>query len=150
MSVNFEDTTSSIDTNFVIALLDKREDVRFAARTALETVSVGRTRYICGAVFAELLAGPGRIAADIEACLREHAIQVEWTIGEPVWRLAGERYHGHCQRRRESGAVDGPKRILADFIIGAHAAINGSELITFDKRLYKVAFPELTLRGEYV
>jgi predicted nucleic acid-binding protein len=44
-------------------------------------------------------------------------------------------------------AMDGqvPRRILTDFLIGAHALVRGFTLLTFDQRLYAAAFPELNI-----
>ena len=36
-----------------------------------------------------------------------------------------------------------PRRILADFLIGAHALRNGFPLLTLDDRIYRAAFPGL-------
>jgi predicted nucleic acid-binding protein len=36
-------------------------------------------------------------------------------------------------------------RILADLMIGAHAFANGFRLLTLDERLYRVAFPTLSI-----
>ena len=38
-----------------------------------------------------------------------------------------------------------PRRIAADFLIGAHAAARGYSLLTFDKRTFRAAFPALDL-----
>ena len=45
------------------------------------------------------------------------------------------------RKQRDSGA----RRILADFLIGAHAHTRGYRLLTLDERLYKAAFPTLRL-----
>jgi predicted nucleic acid-binding protein len=39
---------------------------------------------------------------------------------------------------------------VADFLIGAHAALDGGRLLTFDQRTYAKAFPEVTLVGKDV
>jgi len=39
----------------------------------------------------------------------------------------------------------GGRRILADFLIGAHAQTENYRLLTLDERLYKAAFPTLTI-----
>lgn len=38
-----------------------------------------------------------------------------------------------------------PRRILADFLIGAHALTNGYALLTLDKSGFRSAFPALKL-----
>jgi predicted nucleic acid-binding protein len=42
-------------------------------------------------------------------------------------------------------ALTGARRILADFLIGAHAHTSSYRLLTLDERLYKEAFPTLTV-----
>ncbi|MGZ4890608.1 MAG: hypothetical protein ACXWBH_15610 [Candidatus Angelobacter sp.] len=39
----------------------------------------------------------------------------------------------------------GPRRILADFLIGAHASHRGYRLLTLDDHLYPSAFSSLTV-----
>jgi len=47
--------------------------------------------------------------------------------------------------RSHRRATSDRKRILADFLIGAHVAYAGGALITRDTRLYRTYFPQLTL-----
>ncbi|WP_460330824.1 PIN domain-containing protein, partial [Thermus oshimai] len=56
------------------------------------------------------------------------------------WHLAGERFGQYARKRRTTGL---PRRILADFLIGAHALHHHLALATFDPVHYRVAFPEL-------
>jgi predicted nucleic acid-binding protein len=41
----------------------------------------------------------------------------------------------------------GERRILTDFLIGAHAFVNGYKLLTLDARVYEAAFPRLAIRS---
>jgi predicted nucleic acid-binding protein len=36
-----------------------------------------------------------------------------------------------------------PRRILADFLIGAHALVKGYTLLTLDEGMYRAAYPRL-------
>jgi predicted nucleic acid-binding protein len=47
--------------------------------------------------------------------------------------------------RRHKQRDTGVRRILADFLIGAHADVRGYRLLTLDERLYRAAFPSLTI-----
>jgi len=141
--------TSSIDTNVLVAFLDLQIDVKEVAKRVIEAARSKGDLLISGCVFAELLAGPQRTVADVEATLKSEGIGVDWEVGERVWRCAGERYQQDCARRRERGSPDeGSRRILADFLIGAHASVHGLELVTFDQRLFAVSFPEVRLRTQ--
>lgn len=93
-------------------------------------------------VFAELMAVPGRDTAFLIEFFRSTSIAVEWNLPNAVWQAAGHAFRAYAARhRRHAGA--GPRRILADFLIGAHAAVNGYGLLTFDDRVYRTAFPGL-------
>jgi len=68
---------------------------------------------------------------------------VDFQLGEPVWVDAGRRYWRYAGHRRKSGS--GPKRLLADFLIGAHALLQADRLMSLDPIRYKHYFPELKL-----
>lgn len=67
-------------------------------------------------------------------------IAVDWNLNEATWRAAGRAFQQYVARRR-SQRDSGPRRILADFLIGAHALHRGFRLLTLDDRLYRAAFP---------
>ena len=49
----------------------------------------------------------------------------------------------HATRRREE-TISGPRRSLADFLIGAHALSHADRLMTLDTSLSEQDFPELS------
>ena len=55
-----------------------------------------------------------------------------------------QAFKGYVERRRKA-RDPGARRILADFLIGAHAAVNGYRLLTLDDRVYRAAFPKLVV-----
>jgi predicted nucleic acid-binding protein len=71
-------------------------------------------------------------------------VAVDFELGEQVWLEAGRRYAGYAKRRRQSGQEQ-PRRLLADFVIGAHALLTADRLITLDRGRYERDFPELKL-----
>jgi predicted nucleic acid-binding protein len=91
-----------------------------------------------------LLAGPGRTEEFVDQFCEDAQIEVEWNVSEKVWRAAGTAFHGYMARRREQGPKQG-RRILADFVIGAHALVNGYKLLTLDAKVYRVSFPNLEI-----
>lgn len=55
-----------------------------------------------------------------------------------VWTAAGEALQRYAERRRKQ-RDSGTRRILADFLIGAHAKARGYRLLTVDERSYRPA-----------
>jgi predicted nucleic acid-binding protein len=136
--------TTSIDTNIMIALWDRDPAVSAAAQFALDAALQHGGLAISAPVFAELMAAPGRSEAFLTSFFTDTGIAVEWNLQEAVWRTAGRAFQKYAARRK--GKRDpGPRRILADFLIGAYAADRGYRLLTLDDRLYRAAFPDLAL-----
>lgn len=136
--------TTAVDTNVVIALWDKDPALSLAAQTALDAAFHRGTLVAAAPVFAELIAAPGRSEAFVSSFFNETGIGVDWELPEQVWRLAGRAFQAYAERRRKQ-RDQGARRILADFIIGAHASANGFRLLTLDDRLYRAAFPTLAI-----
>lgn len=136
--------TTAVDTNVIVALWATEPTVASAAQVALEAILEEGPLVIAAPVFAELLAAPSRDPALLESFCAESGIRVEWDLAEAVWRAAGVAYRAYAARRRRYGD-DGPRRILTDFLIGAHANKNGYRLLTLDERLYRAAFPSLRI-----
>ncbi len=136
--------TTAIDTNVVVALWDKDPALSLAAQTALEAAFRRGSLVVSAPVFAELMAAPGRTETFVTAFVEETGIAVDWDLGEAVWRSAGLAFQGYVERRRKQRDT-GRRRILADFMIGAHAQVRGYRLLTLDERLYRTAFPTLSI-----
>jgi predicted nucleic acid-binding protein len=136
--------TTAIDTNVIIALWDRDPGLSLAAQNALDTAFHRGTLVAAAPVFAELIAAPGRSEAFVDSFFEETAIGVDWELPEQVWRLAGRAFQAYAERRRKQ-RDRGTRRILADFIIGAHALANRFRLLTLDEGLYRVAFPALSI-----
>ena len=136
--------TTVVDTNVVAALWDSRDSVNSAARTALDDALDRGGLIVPAPVYAELVAFPGRTEAFLNAFFRDTGITIDWHVSEIVWRAAGRAFGSYAaRRRRQSGSV--PRRILADFLIGAYAEQNGYTLLTLDRGIYRPAFPKLKL-----
>ena len=135
---------TAVDTNVVIALWDKDPLLNLAAQTSLEAAFKRGSLVVAAPVFAELIAAPGRNESFVTSFLEDTAIAIDWELGESVWRSAGRAFQSYAERRRKQ-RDSGARRILADFLIGAHAVCNGYRLLTLDERLYRVAFPTLTI-----
>jgi predicted nucleic acid-binding protein len=134
---------TAIDTNVIIALWDRDPVLNAAAESGLDRSLAEGSLLIAAPVFAELMAAPGRTETFLNAFLQETGVRVDWDLGEAVWRSAGKAFQT-CAARRRRQHEPGPRRIVADFLIGAHAEHNRCRLLTLDARIYRAAFPNLT------
>ena len=136
--------TTAIDTNILVALWNEDDSLNTLARSALDAALGLGSLVIAAPVFAELLAAPSRDEAFLDSFCRETGISVDWNLDEVIWRTAGRAFQLYVARRRNQRG-SGQRRILADFLIGAHAIQNGFRLLTMDHRLYRAAFPRLII-----
>jgi predicted nucleic acid-binding protein len=136
--------TTAIDTNVIIALWHDDPVISQAAERALETAFRRGSLVVAAPVFAELIAAPGRTENFVDAFLEENGIAIDWDLNEPIWRSAGRAFQAYADRRRKQ-RDHGARRLLADFLIGAHAHIRGYRLLSLDERLYRAAFPTLKI-----
>ena len=136
--------TTAIDTNVLVALWDTDPQLNTAAQKALDAAQERGGLVICGAIYAELLALPKRAENMLDDFFNLTAIRVDWESSEQVWRAAGRAFQSYVNRRNRK-KEELPRRILADFFIGAHASVHRCRLLTLDQRLYRTAFPELVI-----
>jgi hypothetical protein len=99
---------------------------------------------VAAPVYAELLTFPSRTEAFLDSFFSETHIVVEWEMDQAIWRTAGRVFQSYAARRRRQRDY-APRRILADFLIGAHALRRGHRFLTLDSGLYKAAFPRLSV-----
>ena len=135
---------TAIDTNVISALWDRNAALSASVQNVLDTAQNRGRLVISAPVFAELIAAPGRGESFLNGFVRDTGIVVEWNLDEPVWRAAGHAFRSYAERRRRQ-RDPGARRILADFLIGAHAFHRGYHLLTLDAGLYRTAFPNLAL-----
>jgi predicted nucleic acid-binding protein len=134
---------TAIDTNIISAL--------WSGEPASQGISelLGRAKdegglVICAPVYVELLAYPKATRTFLEEFLATTRIATEFLLDQAVWQESGAAYASYAQRRRQS--KDGPsKRLLVDFIIGAHAFLKADRLLTLDAGRYRTAFPKLVM-----
>lgn len=112
----------------------------------LEAAELEGGLVICGAVYAELLAYPNATRNAVNGFLGDNAIMAEFEMTEEIWSAAGDAYATYAARRRSSGGGE-PKRLLVDFVVGAHSLIRADRLLTLDRSRYTQAFPAIRLFG---
>lgn len=136
--------TTALDTNVIVALWDASDGLHLAARKALDTIWSRDQLVVSGVVYAELIGAPKRSEGFVDRFCEDAGIAVEWELPEKVWRMAGRAFQGYASRRKRQGGSQ-PRRLLADFLVGAHAFGNGYRLLTADAGLYKASFPRLEI-----
>jgi hypothetical protein len=136
--------TTAIDTNVIVALWDRDHGLSSAAQTSLDEAFRHGGLIVSAPVCAELLACPGRNESFLDSFFIETGISVDWILDEPIWKAAGRAFQAYAARRRRQRA-SGPRRILADFMIGAHALHNDYPILTLDDRFYRSAFVGLRI-----
>ena len=137
---------TAIDTN-VISALWSAEPAATGMATLLFEASKQGGLVIAAPVYAELRAYPRATPDFVDRFLADTGIRVAFTLSEAVWRRAGEAFAGHAARRRQARAGE-PKRLLVDFLVGAHALLEADRLLTLDGGRYRTSFPELVLEPE--
>ncbi|MGH9598904.1 MAG: type II toxin-antitoxin system VapC family toxin [Terracidiphilus sp.] len=134
---------TAIDTNVISAIWSAEASApRLSAQ--LGAASTDGALLICPAVFAELCAYPGATPAFLRKFLDTTGVTVDYRLEEAVWAEAGERFARYADRRRQS-AGSSPRRLLTDFLVGAHALVQAERLLTLDPGIYRRNFPEVSL-----
>jgi predicted nucleic acid-binding protein len=136
--------STAVDTNIIVALWDRDVSLSSAVQAALDKAANFGSIIVSAPVFSELLAAPGRDEEFIDRFVAETGVIVDWDFDQNIWRAAGRAYRLYALRRRRHRETD-PRRILADFLIGAHASELGYQLLTLDARFYRAAFPKLEI-----
>lgn len=135
---------SAVDTNVLVALWDEDDALNTIAQSVFDRAQRLGGLVVPAPVYAELMALPGRTEPFLDQFFANTGMYVDWKFEERIWRSAGLAFQAFVKRRSRQAPV-GPRRILADFLIGAYALAHGYQLLTLDDRLYRVAFPALTL-----
>ena len=127
---------SAVDTNVLldVFLPDQRyvQQSRRRLRSAYDSGDI----LVCDIVYSELVPAFGS-RADLDDALRSLNATVS-PIDTDIAYEAGMRWF----RYRQAGGTR--KRILADFLIGAHALVKADSFLTRDGGFYSSYFPELT------
>ena len=134
---------TAIDSNVLSAIWTGEASVpKLLAQ--LETARQEGALVISPFVFAELHAYPGATEAFVRGFIASTEVSVDYRLEERIWTETGRRFARYAARRRRSSGTE-PKRLLADFLIGAHALVQAERLMTLDPTRYSQDFPELRL-----
>jgi predicted nucleic acid-binding protein len=131
----------AVDTNVLLSLLAGIPETERRVADTLQNLSASGAVVISPVVYAELLARRGRTIDEVDDLLALMRVQVSWDLQKAVWIYAGQAFAAYATHRRDSGGGS-PRRLLADFLIGAHAYSVG-DLLTFDVEFFRTNFPSL-------
>ncbi len=134
---------TAIDTNILSSLFVKHPESAVLSSALGLCLSQG-SLVISPFTYTELLAGPGVTPKDLRRYVDDAGIKIDFALDENVWTEAGIRFNSHARRTRVSPPSP-PRRILADFLIGAHALLHADRLLTRDRSHFQQNFPDLTL-----
>jgi predicted nucleic acid-binding protein len=126
-----------VDTNVLIDLLSSDQGWKSWAAAEIEKHALGGNVLINEIVYAEL---SGRYQSQLHLDSTVEGLQLgfEWLPRSALY-LAGQAFRRY---RRAGGRRTS---ILADFFIGAHAAVAQIPILTRDARRYRTYFPDVEL-----
>ena len=129
---------TAIDSNILIDVIGSPSRFTDPSIHALDEARQEGALIISPIVVAEI-AGHFSSASQQEKCLREMRIRlIDFSIEDSYH--AGQAYIAYRSRTKE------PKpRLLADFLVGAHAALQTDQLMTRDRGYYRTYFPKLKI-----
>jgi predicted nucleic acid-binding protein len=130
---------TSVDSNVIFAALSPHEHHHQQARALLKQANEGGLA-LSPVVYAELMASTERDS--LRMFLQRAGWGVLWEMPAAVWERAGVAF-GEYARARRAGTL--PRRIVADFLIAAHAEHHGLSVLTFDATVYRAVFPAVPL-----
>ena len=128
---------TAVDTNVLIDVINGQEK----AIDALAFASTQGQLVIGEIVYAEMCAGMA--TEDVEHLCKDFGIQLVHSSVQALG-LAGEiwrRYRAHHATPKE--------RVLADFMVAAHALIHTDRLLTHDRGFYRDYFKNLTILNSH-
>jgi predicted nucleic acid-binding protein len=134
-----------LDTNVLQALIQIPHIFNAdAERLIIDARDANHRFMVCPIVYTEAFGIPGFKKEIFDLFLTGLGAEIDWLMPIETWEIAGKAQINFLTRRRKLG-LEGEKRVLPDFLIGAHALARGAALMTFDENRYRTSFPKLKL-----
>jgi predicted nucleic acid-binding protein len=128
---------TAVDTNVLLDILLPNDDFYEASAKALQDAASEGSLVISDIVYAELCIH-FETQRDCDTFLGDNEIRVQALVRESHF-LASRAWRNYRQRGGKRA------RILADFLIGAHAQKQATRLLSRDRGFYRKLFPSLDL-----
>lgn len=126
-----------VDTNVLIDVLEDDPEWSDWSIAQLRAQSKVHPLTINPIIYAELSLAFTKVEA-LDKAIENLGLTIS-ELPRPALFLAGKAF---VQYRRQGGKAN---NVLADFFIGAHAAVLGCQLLTRDARRYQTYFPSIKL-----
>jgi hypothetical protein len=133
----------AVDSNILIDFIGNDPVSADAADLALRRALASGPVVACEVVLAEVVTGLGNGSAVMDA-LEELGVDFSPLEQRSAVR-AGEMQRRYLERRRAAAAGLESRRVVADFLVGAHALLQCHGLITRDAGFYRDYFKGLKL-----
>jgi predicted nucleic acid-binding protein len=129
---------TAVDTNVLLDVFTADSTFGQASQAALRAANQNGALIACEVVWAETVA---RFASTDEADRLLDRLRVRLVPSDAVAASAA----GQAWREYRRGGGARRERIVADFLIGAHASVHAERLLTRDRGFYGQRFSELTI-----
>jgi predicted nucleic acid-binding protein len=131
----------ALDSNVLIDFIGNDPSAADAADSALRRALAGGPVVVCDVVLAEIVTGLGDGAAVVD---KIEALGIDFLPLERRSAVrAGEMQRRYAQRRRQAPLHHEAPRVVADFLIGAHALLQCQGLVTRDAGFFRDYFKGL-------